>query len=66
MRGKRILSSNNEIIYFVEDLNEFFTYDKNFVTDGNIYIKGNKRIEYRVSNASFIFIPKNKVLFLKE
>ena len=57
---------NKPEVWNVENTDEFFSYNSNFITDGKVYIKGNKKLEFRVSNSSFVYIPKKNILFIKK
>lgn len=62
MRGKKFKFSPSVESYKVDNMDNFFTYNNNFSTDGKIEIRGNKKMEYHISDATYIFFPQNKIL----
>lgn len=59
MKGYRLKkSAEGKQLILVDNFNDFITHNNNFKTDGEIYITGNKYMEFRVSGATYIDLPK--------
>lgn len=63
MFGKQLKSAQ---VWEVDNLEDFFSYNHNFLTDGKVYVAGNKKIEFKVENAKFIFVPEKKLLLINK
>ena len=57
---------SSEKLYIVDEIDNFFSYNYNFVTDGIKSIKGDKKIEYHVSDATYISFPSNNIYLCTE
>lgn len=68
MIGQKLNSTNSKIsqAFIVDKIDDFMTYNPDFFTDGTIEIKGNRRMEFHVSGATYLYFAKNEVFLFTQ